>query len=43
MTMIFEVMGRDGGRRLAGIAGSSDLILMPEIPCSIDIIAARPE
>ncbi len=41
--MILEVMGRDAGHiaLAAGIAGGADIILIPEIPYSIDAIAAQ--
>jgi 6-phosphofructokinase 1 len=41
--MILEVMGRDAGHIAlnAGIAGGADVILLPEIPYSIDKIAAK--
>ena len=41
--MILEVMGRDSGQiaLAAGIAGGADVILVPEIPYSIDIVAAH--
>jgi ATP-dependent phosphofructokinase / diphosphate-dependent phosphofructokinase len=39
--MILEVMGRDCGQIAlsAGIAGGADVILVPEIPYSIDVVA----
>jgi 6-phosphofructokinase 1 len=39
--MILEVMGRDAGHiaLTAGIAGGADVILVPEIPYSIDVVA----
>jgi ATP-dependent phosphofructokinase / diphosphate-dependent phosphofructokinase len=39
--MILEVMGRDSGQiaLAAGIAGAADVILVPEIPYDIDIVA----
>jgi ATP-dependent phosphofructokinase / diphosphate-dependent phosphofructokinase len=39
--MILEVMGRDSGQiaLAAGIAGGADVILVPEIPYDIDIVA----
>ena len=41
--MVLEVMGRDNGQiaMAAGIAGGADVILVPEIPYSIDAIAAH--
>jgi 6-phosphofructokinase 1 len=41
--MILEVMGRDSGQiaLAAGIAGGADVILIPEIPYDIDIVAAH--
>ncbi|HCQ71018.1 MAG: 6-phosphofructokinase [Alphaproteobacteria bacterium] len=41
--MILEVMGRDAGHIAlsAGIAGGADVILIPEIPYSIDAIAEK--
>jgi phosphofructokinase-like protein len=41
--MILEVMGRDSGRiaLAAGIAGGADIILVPEIPYSIDLVATH--
>lgn len=41
--MILEVMGRDAGHIAlhAGIAGGADVILIPEIPYSIDGIASK--
>lgn len=41
--MILEVMGRDAGHiaLTAGIAGGADVILVPEIPYSIEKIAAK--
>jgi 6-phosphofructokinase 1 len=41
--MILEVMGRDAGNIAlsAGIAGGADVILIPEIPYSMDKIAAK--
>jgi 6-phosphofructokinase 1 len=41
--MILEVMGRDAGHIAlsAGIAGGADIILIPEIPYSLDAIAAH--
>ena len=43
--MILEVMGRDAGHiaLAAGIAGGADIILIPEIPYSIDLVAAHIE
>jgi 6-phosphofructokinase 1 len=41
--MVLEVMGRDSGQiaLAAGIAGGADVILVPEIPYSIDVVAAH--
>ncbi len=41
--MVLEVMGRDAGHiaLTAGIAGGADVILIPEIPYTIDNIAAK--
>src|SRR4051795_11648840 len=41
--MILEVMGRDAGHiaLAAGIAGGADIVLIPEIPFTIDRIAAK--
>ncbi len=41
--MVLEVMGRDNGHiaLAAGIAGGADVILVPEIPYSIDVVAAH--
>lgn len=41
--MVLEVMGRDAGHiaLAAGIAGGADVILIPEIPYSLDKIAAK--
>ncbi len=41
--MILEVMGRDSGHiaLAAGIAGGADVILVPEIPYDIDVVAAH--
>jgi ATP-dependent phosphofructokinase / diphosphate-dependent phosphofructokinase len=41
--MILEVMGRDAGHIAlsAGIAGGADIILIPEIPYSLEAIAAH--
>lgn len=43
--MILEVMGRDAGHiaLAGGIAGGADVILVPEIPYSLDNIAAKIE
>lgn len=43
--MILEVMGRDVGHIAlsAGIAGGADVILIPEIPYSLDTVARRVE
>ncbi len=39
--MVLEVMGRDNGQiaMAAGIAGGADVILVPEIPYNIDVVA----
>lgn len=41
--MVLEVMGRDAGHiaMAAGIAGGADVILIPEIPYSIDKVAQK--
>lgn len=41
--MILEVMGRDAGHiaLTAGIAGGADIILIPEVPYSLEAIAAK--
>ena len=41
--MVLEVMGRDSGQiaLAAGIAGGAHVILVPEIPYSIDVVAAH--
>jgi 6-phosphofructokinase 1 len=41
--MVLEVMGRDAGHiaLYAGIGGGADVILIPEIPYSIDLIAEK--
>lgn len=41
--MIVETMGRDAGwiALEAGIAGGADILLLPEIPFSLDAVAAR--
>jgi ATP-dependent phosphofructokinase / diphosphate-dependent phosphofructokinase len=41
--MILEVMGRDAGHiaLAAGIAGGADIILIPEIPYRMDVLAAH--
>jgi phosphofructokinase-like protein len=41
--MILEVMGRDAGHIAlnAGIAGGADVILIPELPYSIDAVCAK--
>jgi phosphofructokinase-like protein len=41
--MVLEVMGRDAGHiaLAAGIAGGADIILIPEIPYTMDVIAAQ--
>ncbi|WP_119460292.1 ATP-dependent 6-phosphofructokinase [Rhodospirillaceae bacterium SYSU D60014] len=43
--MVLEVMGRDAGHiaLVSGIAGGADVILIPEIPYSLDRIAAKIE
>ena len=43
--MILEVMGRDAGHiaLAAGIAGSADIVLIPEIPYTLAAIAAKIE
>jgi 6-phosphofructokinase 1 len=43
--MVLEVMGRDAGHiaLAAGIAGGADVILIPEIPYTIDAVAAQVE
>jgi 6-phosphofructokinase 1 len=43
--MVLEVMGRDAGHiaLVSGIAGGADVILIPEIPWSMDCIARRIE
>ncbi|HXQ49663.1 MAG TPA: ATP-dependent 6-phosphofructokinase [Stellaceae bacterium] len=43
--MVLEVMGRDAGHiaLAAGIAGGADIILVPEIPYSMEAIAAQIE
>ena len=43
--MVLEVMGRDAGHiaLVTGIAGGADVILIPEIPWSVDCIARRIE
>lgn len=43
--MILEVMGRDAGHIAlsAGIAGGADIILIPEVPYSLDSIARKIE
>src|SRR5205814_3218154 len=43
--MILEVMGRDAGHiaLAAGIAGGADVILIPEVPYSIDAVADKIE
>ncbi len=43
--MVLEVMGRDAGHIAiaAGIAGGADVILIPELPYSLDGIAAKIE
>ena len=41
--MVLEVMGRDAGHIAlnAGIAGGADVVLIPEIPYSIDMVAKK--
>ncbi len=41
--MVLEVMGRDSGQiaLAAGIAGGADVILVPEIPYDIDVVAGH--
>ena len=41
--MVLEVMGRDAGHiaLAAGIAGGADVILIPEIPFSMDSVLAE--
>lgn len=41
--MVLEVMGRDAGHiaLVSGIAGGADVVLLPEIPWTIDCIARR--
>src|SRR3954451_24877819 len=41
--MVLEVMGRDAGHiaLAAGIAGGADVILIPEIPYRIEVVAAQ--
>jgi 6-phosphofructokinase 1 len=41
--MVLEVMGRDSGQiaLAAGIAGGADVILVPEIPYDIEVVAAH--
>lgn len=41
--MVLEVMGRDAGHiaLAAGIAGGADVILIPEVPYSIESVAAK--
>jgi ATP-dependent phosphofructokinase / diphosphate-dependent phosphofructokinase len=41
--MILEVMGRDSGQiaLAAGIAGGADVILIPEVPYDIDVVASH--
>jgi len=41
--MILEVMGRDAGHiaLAAGIAGGADIILIPEIPYRVEVVAAH--
>ena len=43
--MIVEVMGRDAGwiALHAGLAGTADVILLPEIPFELDVVAAKIE
>ena len=42
-TMVVEVMGRYAGwiALYAGVAGGADVILIPEIPFDLDVVAAR--
>ncbi len=41
--MVLEVMGRDAGHiaLTAGVAGGADVILIPEIPCTMEKVAAK--
>src|SRR3546814_19147933 len=41
--MVLEVMGRDAGHIAlnAGVAGGADVILLPEIPYSLDVVAGK--
>jgi 6-phosphofructokinase 1 len=41
--MICEMMGRDAGHIAlhSGIAGGADVILIPEIPYTLDAVAAK--
>jgi 6-phosphofructokinase 1 len=43
--MVLEVMGRDAGHiaLAAGVAGGADVILIPEIPYSLDAVCAKIE
>lgn len=43
--MVLEVMGRDAGHiaLTAGIAGDADVILIPELPWSLDVVCAKIE
>ncbi len=43
--MVLEVMGRDAGHiaLTSGVAGGADVILIPEIPWSIDAVCAKVE
>ncbi len=43
--MVLEVMGRDAGHiaLCAGVAGGADVILIPEIPFDLDVVAAKLE
>ena len=41
--MVLEVMGRDAGHIAiaAGIAGGADIVLIPEVPCTLDASSRR--
>jgi phosphofructokinase-like protein len=43
--MVLEVMGRDAGHiaLASGIAGGADVVLVPEVPYRIDLVAAKIE